>query len=287
MVWTFSLPRISFRRAIPILLIGLCPMWPVAVFAQPAPICDESIERLAGELAEYRGRLVVLGETHGTREVPALVGELACHLSRHGTVLVGLELPYWLNETIAAFVDGRIGEEALLVDDYWRTPIQDGRQSRAMLNLLRRLGEVAGIGRGIVVKGFDDAIVVFEGEREPKHTRDELMTRHVVRYRSETAHDFALVVVGNSHAQRSSLPEPTLGNLLPKDETLTINVQSLRGNAGNCRGRKCGTHAFPNQDVAEPVLRLNRVSYGPYDARIVLREGTASLPAVSEETGAQ
>ena len=236
---------------------------------------------------KYRGRLVVLGEIHGTREVPALVGELACHLSEHGRVLVGLEIPRWLNEDIGAFVDGRIGPDLLLADEYWRTAIRDGRQSRGMLNLLRRLGEVAAMGREVETRGFDDAVMVFEGERAPEHTRDELMARNLLRYRGEVAYDFVLVLVGNLHARRTSSPGPSMATLLPERETLTVDIQFLRGDAWNCRGRKCGTHALPSREETGPLLRLNGISSGPYDAMIVLPEATASPPAVGERTGAE
>ncbi len=172
------------------MFIVLCVWLSVEVSAKPAPVCDESARHIAEELVKYRGRLIVLGETHGIREVPVLVGELACHLSEHGRVLVGLEIPRWLNGDIGAFVDGRIGPDLLLADEYWQREIQDGRQSRGMLGLLRRLGEVAAMGREVEIRGFDDAEMFFEGERSPEHTRDELMARNVLRYRGEIAHDF-------------------------------------------------------------------------------------------------
>ena len=269
------------------MFIVLCVWLPVAVSAKPAAVCDESARNIAEALVKHRGRLVVLGETHGTREVPALVGELVCHLSEHGRVLVGLEIPRWLNEDIVAFVDGRIGSEVLLVAEYWQTAIQDGRQSRAMLHLLRRLGEVAAMDREVETRGFDDAEMFFEGERAPEHTRDELMARNVLRYRGEIAHDFVLVLAGKFHAGRFSSPEPSMATLLPKRETLTVDIQFLRGDAWNCRGRKCGIHAFPSREGTSPLLRLNGTSSGPFDATIMLAEASASPPAVGERAGAK
>lgn len=266
---------------------SLCVSLSVAVFAESAPICDESARHIAEELVKHRGRIVVLGEIHGTREVPELVGELACHLSEHGQVLVGLEVPRWLTEDIEAFVDGEVGSQALLADEYWQSAIQDGRQSRGMLNLLRRIGEVAATGRQVVARGFDDAVMVFEGEPPPEHTRDELMARNVLRYRSESASDFVLVLVGNHHARRSSSPGPSMATLLPESETLTVDVRFLRGDAWNCRDRKCGVHALPSRDRTSPLLRLKTISSGPYAATIVLPEATASPPAAGESAASR
>ena len=273
------------RRATLGMFIVLCVWLPVAVSAKPAAVCDESARNIAEAFVKHRGRLVVLGETHGTREVPVLVGELACHLSEHGRVLVGLEIPRWLNGDIGAFVDGRIGPDLLLADEYWQRAVQDGRQSRGMLGLLRRLGEVAAMGREVETRGFDDAEMFFEGEPAPEHTRDELMARNVLRYRGEIAHDFVLVLAGKFHAGRFSSPEPSMATLLPKRETLTVDIQFLRGDAWNCRGRKCGIHAFPSREGTSPLLRLNGTSSGPFDATIMLAEASASPPAVGERGG--
>ena len=78
-----------------------------------------------------------------------------------------------------------------------------------------------------------------------------------------------------------------MATLLPKRETLTVDIQFLRGDAWNCRGHKCGIHALPSREGTRPLLRLNGTPSGPYDATIVLPEGTASPPAVGERTGAE
>ena len=194
-------------------------------------------------------------------------------------MLVGLEIPRWLNEDI--------GPDLLLADEYWQREIQDGRQSRGMLDLLRRLGEVAAMGGEVEVRGFDDVVMVFQDEPVPEHTRDELMARNVLRYPGETAYDFVLVLVGNFHARRSSSPEPSMATLLPERETLTVDVQFLRGDAWNCIGRKCGTHALPGREGTGPLLRLNGISSGPYDAMIVLPKATSSPPAVGGGAGTE
>ena len=136
--------------------------------ADSAPVCGDASADVAQALRRYRGRVIVLGETHGTREVPALVAELACHLSDGARVLVGIELPHWLNENIAAFVGGRIGAETFLADDYWRPPMQDGRQSRALIEMLRRLRGITAGGCQIDVLGFGDAEVYFKGTSAPR-----------------------------------------------------------------------------------------------------------------------
>ena len=70
--------------------------------------CAEAVLSTADSLREQRGRVVVFGETHGTQESPALVEDVACHLAEDGRVLVGIELPRWLDRDVAAFVAGEL-----------------------------------------------------------------------------------------------------------------------------------------------------------------------------------
>ena len=250
-----------------------------AFAADSVTTCGDASAEVAQALRRYRGRVIVLGETHGTREVPALVAELACHLSDGARVLVGIELPHWLNENIAAFVGGRIGDETFLADDYWRSPMQDGRQSRAMVEMLRHLRGITAGGRQIDVLGFDDAEVYFEGKSAPQATRDELMASNVLRFQREGAYDFVLTLVGSAHARRAVPPSRTMADHLPRDETLTVAIGFLRGGeAWTCGSGRCGIGPVPSRGD-RPVLRLTRLEQGPYDAELVLPEATASPPA--------
>ena len=251
----------------------------VAFAADSVPVCGDASAEVAQALRRYRGRVIVLGETHGTREVPALIAELACHLSDGARVLVGIELPHWLNENIAAFVRGRIGAGTFLADDYWRPPMQDGRQSRAMIEMLRRLRGITAGGRQIDVLGFDDAEVYFEGKSAPQATRDELMASNVLRFRREGAYDFVLTLVGSAHARRVAPPSRTMVDHLPRDETLTVAISFLRGGeAWTCAYGRCGIGPVPRRGE-RPVHRLTRLKRGPFDAELVLPEATASPPA--------
>jgi hypothetical protein len=89
------------------------------------------------------GAVVLLGELHGTREIPALVGALACHAGSAGApVLVALEVPREEQRAVDAYLESDGGEDArgaLLEGTFWRRPYQDGRSSEAMLALLERV----------------------------------------------------------------------------------------------------------------------------------------------------
>lgn len=107
----------------------------------------------------HPGAVVLLGELHGTKELPALVGRLACHAASAGTpVVVGLEVPREEQVAVDAYMDSDGGEEAraeLLHGTFWRRPYQDGRSSVARLELLERLRGWRQAGQPLSVLAFD------------------------------------------------------------------------------------------------------------------------------------
>ena len=259
---------------------------------------------IANALREHCERIVVLGEeTHGTQEVPALVADLACRLVEDERVLVGVEVPRWLNEDIMAFVAGELDQTTLLTAErpvvlpdgtplegsrqaLWHL-FQDGRTSQAMLDLLWHIRQLVAAGRQIDVLAFDDVVLTFEGEeeeREPTYTRDEMMARNVAKAWSAAAYGHTLVLTGKLHARRSPVTRRTMVDWLPAADVFTVDVRFRRGAAWNCRGAAdCGIHPLrddPSEDSA--VMRLNpleSLKSAPFDAEIVFTEATPSPPA--------
>ena len=104
------------------------------------------------------GRVVLLGEFHGTRELPEAFGELVCHAASGAPVRVGLPLPQGEAERLERFfsLPNPSDRDALLRGSpFWTSPRQDGRSSRAMLTLLTRLGKLKAAGLPVQVFAFD------------------------------------------------------------------------------------------------------------------------------------
>jgi hypothetical protein len=84
---------------------------------------------------------VLIDETHGTREIPQFVGDLACQAARSGlTVHIGLEISRALQPDIDNYL--RTGDrDALLASEFWSVepPFADGRSSWANVWLLERV----------------------------------------------------------------------------------------------------------------------------------------------------
>ena len=270
--------------------------------------CAESGHSIAASLRGHG--VVVFGETHGTRESPALIADLACHLAAHGRVLVGMEIPRWLNRDLAAFVDGDLDARTLVTatratemqdgtplpgsEAQWWQVFRDGRSSDAMLELLNRVRELAAAGRKIDVLAFDDAEMWFEGADAPVHTRDELMARNVAKRLEAGAYEHALILTGTSHARRSSdSRKRTMVDWLEPAEVLSVRVRFQGGMAWNCRWtpaaanvlpNDCGVHPLPDTPEDMPLARLTAVQSGPFDAEIVLPKATPSMPVAGDWT---
>jgi hypothetical protein len=116
--------------------------------APVAPDCGPP-DKGATELLKP-GALVLLGEIHGTAEVPLFVGRLACQATAKGLrVRVGLEIPQEEQARIDAFLsatDADAAKQSLLQGPFWTRDMQDGRSSEAMLALLTRLRDPPAVG---------------------------------------------------------------------------------------------------------------------------------------------
>ncbi len=90
------------------------------------------------------GRVVLVGELHGTQESPAFVGAVACHaLAASRTVTIALEWPVQEAERVDAFLDSTgsdVDRDALLGGWIGAPGDQDGRRSEAMVALVETCG---------------------------------------------------------------------------------------------------------------------------------------------------
>ncbi|NNG22634.1 hypothetical protein [Telluria aromaticivorans] len=84
------------------------------------------------------GKLILMGEVHGTAETPAAFDAAVCNaLERGHAVSVGLELGPDQVEPLAGYLASDGGKPAvakLLDSPFWTRAFQDGRSSMAMLS---------------------------------------------------------------------------------------------------------------------------------------------------------
>lgn len=116
-----------------------------------ASISLSAVELLAKAIGNRR--LVLLGETHGTREIPEMVRNLvADRATGSGQQLVGVEIDSREQPRIDSYLSSRESDtdrNALLAGDHWQDAMHDGRDSQATLALIERVRMLRVDGRDV------------------------------------------------------------------------------------------------------------------------------------------
>ena len=120
--------------------------WTAALLLALGMSANAHADDVAAQIRQHSGdhRVIVLGELHGTREVPALLRELMEAYAADGApVRLALELPTGENPALATYMSSAGTAEAraaLRGTKYWtvRSRMHDGRRSEDMLDLIER-----------------------------------------------------------------------------------------------------------------------------------------------------
>lgn len=123
----------------------------------PEPLACREIEGLAPLLAP--GAALLLGDMHGTVEIPAFAGNAACLALKAGRpVTLALEIPRSNQERVDAFLvsEGTAADRQAVIDSpFWTGDYQDGRGSEAMLALIEEARRLRQQGRPIRITLVD------------------------------------------------------------------------------------------------------------------------------------
>jgi len=262
---------------------------PVAVPLSPVS-CGAGI---AGE-EQLTALLVVLGEVHGTREIPAAFGHLVCRAAadRHGaTILVGLEIPSSAQSTIDKFLAGNgdaAASEAFLAQEFWQRAYQDGRSSEAMFRLLDEIRNFRKAGLKIVVLALDPGLYDAPKARDAGMAAalaDAITARHPAQ---------TLVLVGNVHSRTlNGYPWDAKADYVPfgallkarYGDMITLDSATQGGSAWICmsaEAKDCGPHPIRARGTADD--QVPRITLDPEAVAKTGHSGALHLGPVSEST---
>ncbi|MCH7342247.1 ChaN family lipoprotein [Pelomonas sp. CA6] len=262
-----------------LMLAGLGPS-----LAQAAP-CGREVVLPASLVASP---LVLLGELHGTAQIPEFVQGYVCSLARVvDHVVLALEIPADEQPLLDAFLasEGRAADRRALLDSpFWSRPLQrqDGRSSRAMLALLDAVRQhnqdrparaitVAAIADGDELRMSQNVRTLVSGAGAGR-------PRHVV------------VVIGELHAakHKGHSFDPgfeSLGYLLRDLAPVALRAEFGQGSAWACRRKdRCEAGAVGGTRGA-PLDRPFSISLMPperkpgFDGRYDVGVVEASEPA--------
>jgi len=170
---------------------------PVAAYALPPGVEDLVLQIAASN------HLLLFGELHGTREVPALVAALLPKLVERGYLGLGLELPRDQQAPLTAWADGLIEQ----VPPFFARPSRDGRGNVQVLELVK-----AARALGMELMCFDQAP---DQVTQQWADRDGWMARNLLEAWTHLPTDAKVVgICGSLHARL--VPEEGLGRMLRK-----------------------------------------------------------------------
>ena len=244
--------------------------------AAPAPAEDTAaqIMRHAGD-----GRMIVLGEYHGTAETPQLVADLVERYSRdNASVRLALELPMSENVALARYLrsNGDLdARQALRRSPFWfvQDDQHDGRRSRDMLDLIEAIRPLRAQGRDVGVAGYD----VETGSSTDNEVRDAAMATHLRQQFNALPHGARmLVLTGNVHAMRAppadappEMQQRTMASYLLDLSLYSVRLEALRGHFWACL-QPC--RALPLIERAPRVAEASSGENRPYDLWVFLPE---------------
>jgi hypothetical protein len=259
--------------------------------ASPSPARRASFTLPPGVIGPH-GTLL-LGDLHGTREIPSFVGEVVTALAARAPVVLALEIIADQVPSLDAFLasdGGAAARAAALRDPWWHDRYQDGRRSVAMLDLLDTARRLRASGARIDVVCFDAAA---RDAREPDG-REQAMARNLLAARA--AHpDAALVAyAGNLHTRRAAFAampaEVWMAMRLAAAGVtfVTLDPRYAPGSAWICQGPTpddCGPRLVDGAAEASGI-HLEASSDGGYDGWFGVGAVSASPPAGLPEAAA-
>jgi hypothetical protein len=282
---------ISKREFLLRMLVSLCTVATPGAWSAAA-----SCEQITGLDRVSHAPGAFVADMHGTVEAPAFVRSLVCNLLRSGRpVVLALEYPsdeqHFINEFLHTI--GGKPQVALLSSPFWSRPTQDGRTSRAMLDLLDWVRQQLASGAHVRVVAFDSLPKSPLSGAAAFDARDAEMA---VRLREDLARlapdEFPVIFTGNVHARKTKgLPflnapsgaeqaEP-LGYRLRDLGLVHINADYRGGSAWTCAAT-CGVQWLGKPGPGVSSFSIRPSADSAYDLEYFVGSFTASPPAAGK-----
>ena len=268
-------------------MLGLMAAMMVAAGTPAASDCAE----LAGarEMLAPGIDYVLVGEYHGTNEMPAIARDIACAASATGRPLVfGVELTPADQPALDRFMrsdGGDAARAALLASPGWAE--KGGRTTAAIADLIE---SVRRIGRR-----HPATLVAFDAAPEARGTsakREAAMAETLAAAQRRVPGSLVVALTGVGHAGKSAWtsfdpPFPAAGQLLPAERTIALAFARPGGQYWGCAApngdatRGCTAYDMPvREPVAPRGIRLDKTLRDGFDGVYLPgRSYTASRPA--------
>ena len=238
-------------------------------------------------LLERPERVLVVGDWHGTVEIPAAFLGIVCEAANQGPVTVALEMPETertLFRNALAAPTEEAARETFLYGDFGNPRSTDGRNSVAMLDMMVGFWRLKAAGRDIAIRPFMSVDSVIRGRDQAWWELE--MAYGMSRALADRPDARVVVFVGDLHARKKGyerFPDvglPAAGHLHASD-TFTLHTAVQGGESWSCEAT-CGRRVNRGRHDAAPEVRgiiLGPVQDGAYDGLLAVGPTTASPPA--------
>jgi hypothetical protein len=261
----------------------------------PPGQCGETVRDLDGLMIP--GLTLLIGEQLGSREVPAVVGNVVCQMAEAGLpVALGLSIPQTEQQRVDRFLASAgtpADQDALLEGRFWTRPYQDGRSSRAIFDLIDRV-------RAMRAAGLRVTLVAYDTDTAWASERDAELAKVWTRRRKTHPDELHLILAGNAHTRtvtgaawdRDFTP---MAHHLKKGRLVVLEMSYAQGTRWGCdldRAGKlqCGyIGATPSERVAAPpgqtpyVQRFESSTDEGIDGLLYVGQLTPSVPAIARD----
>lgn len=213
-----------------------------------------SFSKFIKELKEKK--IIVLGEIHGTREIPKIIQKIIVSLAKNKSINLFLEVPTDQQKFI-------YNKE---IPFYKEKESMDGRNSKEYFNLIKYLRKFKS-----QIKIFCIDPLIWD------KNRDYNIYKNIIRIMKESK-DASVFICGNIHAYKNTIEinnkkiEPTayyLKNFL-KDKMVSINFIPLSGEFFNTTLKKIPEDKIKHLFFKEKIVRLDKK--GGYDYNYYLKK---------------
>lgn len=237
-------------------------------------------------------RLLIVGEVHGTKEIPALLTDLVVAQAASSPIRIGFEWPVAQQAAVNRYLQsaGTAADLAeLTTGPYWRHP--DGRMSHAWLALLDKVRELRRQNRHIDVfmmePDYGDAASIKAAGGVLVIKEDGMARAIRTVLRTAPPDTLVAVLMGNYHVRvgkNSPNPDSSVATRLRDLHPLILMPYARHQTAWYCGADHCGSHTVNSSKpgVASGMVQMEALSGAPSGVlaeEVQLHALTASAPA--------
>ncbi len=285
--------KIGFHKLPHLLLVWLLSLH---VAGSAGATCTEFVE-IDNDI--LTSQLLLIGERHGTNEIPKVFEGVVCDLLRRDkSVWIGLEIPTMEQQRIDHYLNsaGRAEDVKNLTSGGYFWLAQDGRASKPMLALLDKIRGLQTATRKIPVIAIVPVVKNEEDIRYIDKGMADLVRQASVQFSQSTG----VVLVGSAHAKRGHRAELSsnipMGYFLADLKPVSTIVFHEYGTAWNMVANKAGIYKVENtiplyipnpEQLVHKMKKFTSIRVDginpDFDAFIITKKISAATPVISQQ----